>query len=372
MTRRWHLFGHNSGSMAAPNPEQELNRLRRTVKDGVPPLLVLLGPATFFRNEAMDLVLERLPDDVDVRTLTGDRETDGEELQGLRGKSLFGSGSWVVVRRAEAWLKQHGPTLATLAPVMPRECGVVIEATKLDRRTKVGKGLSKAGDVFEFRALYNEPYDRSRSPLEAETVGWIVGRAKAMNLSISGEAALLIMATVGTDPAECVAELERIASRAGPKQRTLGPDDLRGMLSCSFESTPFELADAVLGGDRRRALRSLEAMFERGTRGRDGQSVDRGGLFPFIASWLYQSMAKAYEGRFLLDRGVSVRDVAGRVGVRAFVPRYQQQVSSNPEPRLRSGLRLLHEAQRELRLSGEDPLWILRRFVDRYFAGAAS
>ena len=189
---------------------------------------------------------------------------------------------------------------------------------------------------------------------------------------LTPEAALLLMSTVGKDPAECIAELERVASRTGGEQRALGPDDLAGALTCSFESTPFELADALLGGDKRRATRSLEAMFARGVRGRDGKDVDRTGVFPFTVSWLYQSLSKAWEGRFLVDRGVSIRDVPGRLGVRVFIPRFQEQVSSNPEPRLRAGLRLLHEAQRELRLSGEDPLWILRRFVDRYFAGSSA
>jgi len=356
--------------MAVPNPEHELSRLRRTLEAGVPPLVVILGPASFFRDEALELVLARVPKDADVRRLAGDRETAGDELQDLCGASLFGSGSWLVVRRAEAWLKKHGPALAELLPKMASGCGAVIEAQKLDRRTKVGKQLSKAGEVFEFRELYAEPYDRSRSPLEAEAVGWIVERARGLKLRLTAEAGLLLMSTVGTDPGELVAELSRVASRMRGEKRALGPDDLAGALTCSFGSTPFELADALLGGDQRRATRSLEAMFERGVRGRDGKDVERSGVFPFAVSWLYQSLAKAWEGRFLLDRGVPIRDVPGRLGVRVFVPRFQQQVSGNPEPRLRAGLRLLHQAQRELRQSGEDPLWILRRFVDRYFAGS--
>ena len=93
-------------------------------------------------------------------------------------------------------------------------------------------------------------------------------------------------------------------------------------------------------------------------------------MFPSITNWMYRSMTTAYEGRYLLDRGVPLRDVPARLGVRTFVPRFQKQVSGNDERKLRSGLRLLHDAQRELRLTGEDPLWILRRFVSRYFAEA--
>ena len=95
-------------------------------------------------------------------------------------------------------------------------------------------------------------------------------------------------------------------------------------------------------------------------------------MFPFVVSWLYQSLANTYEGRFLLDRGVALAEIPQRVGVRAFVPRFQHQVQANSEPRLRRGLHLLHQAQRDLRLTGEDPLWLLRRFVDRFFEGSAA
>ena len=199
-------------------------------------------------------------------------------------------------------------------------------------------------------------------------VGWIRDRARRAGLGLTPEAALLLMHTVGTEPAECMAEIGRLAA-AG--KRSLDVDDLRGELSCSFESTPFEFADALLGGDQRRALRSLEAMYRRGVRGRDGDTVDSGGVFPFVTSWLWQSLAKAHEGRFWLDRGVPLREVGAKVGVKAFLPRFQQQVSDNSTARLTRGLRLLHEAQRKLRTSGEEPEWLLRELVRGWFTEAA-
>ncbi|MEM7205313.1 MAG: DNA polymerase III subunit delta [Planctomycetota bacterium] len=361
--------------MAVPNPERELTRLRTLVGRGLPPVVLVTGAADFFRSEAMDLALAALPEDADIRTLAGEQDTDGAELDVLRGGSLFGEGAWLVVRRAEGWLKKHGAALAAVLPGLRPGCGAIVEATKLDRRTKAGKALAKGAAVFEFRALYTEPYDRTRSPLDAEMVDWLVQRARGVDLRLTREAALLLMHTVGTDPAECLAELQRLATRAGGEagnKGSLGPDDLRGLLSCGFESTPFELADALLERDRQRTERSLEAMLQRGVRGRDGDRVDTGGVFPFVTSWLYQALARCYEGRFLLDRGVPLREVGGRVGVRAFADRFLQQVRLNPEPRLRRGLLLLHEAQRELRQSGESPGWVLRRFLLRYFAEDAA
>jgi DNA polymerase III delta subunit len=358
--------------MAVPNPEHELARLRKVLQRELPPAVVITGQSAFFRGEALESVLERLPADAEVRTVSGDCETSGDELLDLRGAALFGRGSWLVVRRGDGWLKERGKALLAVLPAMAPGCGLVLEAAKIDRRTTLGKQLGQPpAALFEFRSLYTEPYDRSRSPLEAEFVGWLVQRGRTRGVPLTPEAALLLMSTVGTDPAECMAELDRIAEQVEAGGRPLGPDAIKGLLSCGFESTPFELAEALLDGDRRRALRSLEAMFERGVRGRDGESIERGGVFPFIVSWLYQALANAYEGRFLLDRGVPLEDVPGRVGVRAFVPRFQAQVARNSELRLRRWLRRLHQAQRDLRLTGEDPLWILRRLIDDCLQGAA-
>lgn len=358
--------------MAAPNPERELERLAAAIADGPPRVVVVVGPAAYFRGLAVARVLARLPADADVRSIAGDEAGEAAELQDLRAQSLFGGGRWLVLRRGDAWVKAHGDELSAVLPRIHPRCGLVLEVAKLDRRTKLAKVLEEIGAVFEFRALYTEPYDRTRSPLEAEMVGWIQRRARAAGAPLTPAAALLLMHTVGTDPAECAAEVERIAVRLGGRRTALSPDDLRQQLSCGFESTPFELAEALLDGDRRRAERSLEAMCARGARAREGEPVDRGGLFPFIASWLYQALAQAYEGRFLRERGVARRDLPARAGVRAFADRFLRQVEANSLPRLRQGLLLLHEAQRELRQSGEEPEWILRRLVARWFAEAAA
>ncbi len=214
--------------------------------------------------------------------------------------------------------------------------------------------------------------DRTRSPLEAELVGWVVQRARKVGVTLTQEAAFLVVATVGRDPAELVAELQRVRDAIGGHRGTLGPDDLRAHLTTSFESTPFEFADAVLAFDRARAMRSLDAMFARGVRSRDGSTMDQGGIFPFVTSWLWQSLGNALQGRALVDGGLRPEQAAAQVGVRTFQDRYRAQVAHNPAPRLRRGLRLLLAAQRELRSCGEDPRWLLERFLARYFREAPS
>ena len=184
--------------------------------------------------------------------------------------------------------------------------GLVLEATRLDKRKKVCatfvKQLASSGAEFEFRDLYDLPFDRSRSPLEGELCKWVVRRASRLGVPLLPEAAWLLVVQVGKSPSELLAEIGRLRDQlgAGSSKKPLGPDDLRGRLTCSFEATPFDLADAVLGGDRRAALRAVRAMFDRGVRGKDGKTTGDGGVLPFTASWLHRSIATAYEGRVLL------------------------------------------------------------------------
>ena len=360
--------------MAVPNPARELVRLLAHTKQGLGRATVLIGVSPYFRGEALRAVTDAIPPKTNLRTIDAqEEETDGRELQDLRGGALFGGGTWLVVRRAEKWLAAHGEKLLAAIEGMGKACGVVIDATKVDRRTKLGKAIATLG-VFEFRELYDEPFDRSRGPLEGELVQWVVQRGRAVSVPLTPEAAFAMVTVVGKDPAELVAELSRVAAVLGNddggRRRPLTPDDLRGKLTCAFESTPFELAEALLAHDRSRCLRSLQAMFARGVKSRDGAPVDRGGVFPFTTRWLYSSLMTVHRGRLLVDSGTPLRDVASVAKVGAFADRYIKQVADNPEPRLRRGIQLLLDAQRELRTTREEPELLLERFVARYFAGS--
>jgi DNA polymerase III delta subunit len=361
--------------MAVPHPESELDALRSELRArGLPKVLLLTGPADFFRVEAFDLAVAAVPAGTELRRLDGGGEeakTDGQELFDLRGGGLFAKGTVLAVRRAKAWLEAHSERLVELLPKIADGCALVLEVPKLDKRTKLAKDLAGAGRLLEFRELYAEPYDRRRSPLEAELVGWVVDRARALKLPLTRQAAYLLVTVVGKDPSELHAELKGLAETFAGRSAKQAVDvaDLRGSLDARFESTPFEFVEALLADDRVRALRSLDAMFARGVRGRDGQTVDAGGVFPFLSSWLHQSLSQALAGRRLLDTGTRPDELARAVGVRGFADRFRSEVERHPEARLRRGLLLLHDAQRRLRYEGEEPRLLLEDLVAQWFAG---
>ena len=388
--------------MAGPHPEDELARLAKLQKRGLPPLVIVTGASDWFRTEAMESLLAAVPEAAELRLLDavderapggggdddedardeGAAEADGAEglaacpeLLDLRGGGLFVRTAFVAIRRGSNWWARHAATLAAQLPSFAKGSGLLLEAKKLDKRKRAAAALVKSvadnGCLFEFRDLYDMPYDRSRSPLEGELARWVVARSARLGVPLTPAAAWLLVVQVGKALPELVAELERLRDQfpADGKRAPLEPSDLRGKITCSFESTPFELAEAVLAGDKRRALRSVRAMFDHGMRKKDGGSMDPGGRLPFATSWLYQSLATAHEARLLLDSGVPLRDVPGRVGVRQFVERFVEQVQRNDLERLQRGLLAVHHCQRMSRLTGEEPEVLLERFLAQWFDG---
>ena len=377
--------------MAAPNPTVELTRLDKLARAGLPPIVLLHGPSEFFRSKAMTRLLAAVPKDAEVRSVDGAevRATDdsGDDsgaadaptvpvLQDLRGGGLFASATVVAVRRAANWWKKHGASVADVAPKIQAGSSLLVEAPKLDKRKKAVATLFKqlAGDgaVFEFRDLYDMPYDRARGPLEGELCKWVCVAGKKLGVALTPESAWLVISQVGKSPSELLSELERLRDQLGsdPSRGALEPKDLAGKLSVSFESTPFEFAEAVLGGDRRSAQRSLSAMFQRGVKQQDGKAMDTGGVLPFTTSWLYRQIAVVYEGRALYEEGTSSRDIPGRCGVRQFADRFLEQVKQNDLPQLQRGLLALHACLRKSRLSGEDGEALLERLLAQWFDGA--
>jgi DNA polymerase III delta subunit len=384
--------------MAVPHPDDELARLEKSVARDLAPVTVVTGANDYYRSKAMERVLRAVPKDAELRVLdaaelradAGGQDGDDDagpsadaagdvacaELLELCGGGLFAVRTLLVVRRGAAWWQLHVAALAAAMPRFAAGSALVLEANRLDRRKKVAQNLVKAlgdaGSLFEFRDLWDSPFDRSRGPLDGELCKWVVVGARRLGVPLRADAAWLIVMQVGKSLAELDAELQRLRDQFGfdPERKPLAPADLRGRLTCSFESTPFELADALLDGDRRAAWRSLRAMFDHGVKQKDGKLMEAAGLLPFTTSWLYQKLATTLEGRQLLDAGASPRDLPAKVGVRAFADRFVEQVQRHDAAKLRRGLLALHAVQRLSRVAGEEPDVLLERLLVAWFDGA--
>ncbi|GAB4160478.1 MAG: hypothetical protein Fur0037_27370 [Planctomycetota bacterium] len=385
--------------MAAPNPEKELARVRSIAKKGLPPLVVVCGPDDWFRGEAMRALARAVPADAEMLSIEGSlvrarsrsaesgesEESDAREsedsgsaapgcpeLQQLISGGLFASRTVLIVRRGANWLSAHGDAVLAIAPRIRAGSSLIVETQKLDRRTKIGKDLQRAGELFEFRSLYDAPFDRSASPLGAELVQWVIQRGKGLGLSLAPEAALALVRQVGKSPSDLLGQLELLRDQLDPadRRRTLRPSDLAGRLTSLFESNQFEFAEAVLDGDELGARRSLQALVERGLRLRDGTTADGAALFPLAASWLYQELATLHEARSALDSGTPAAELPAMFGRQRFPGPFLARVQRIDCRRSARGILALVHLQRQLRSGAEDPAVLLERFLWFWFTEA--
>ncbi len=351
--------------MASPNPEKELARLDDLLRGDCPRVLLLQGPARWFRDRALAAVRSTLGRSGDVIELDGN-ESGGAAaeaatfLMDLRSPSLFGGGRVLLLRNAERWLKQHGAVLAdTLSRIVSGNT-LVLLVSKIDGRTALAKRIRKHGAVFEFRNLYEKPFGHGRAGTSAEIVQWLVARGRTHGVTLDPGAALFMVEVVGADPGALDGELVRLGPTLSGGR--VSADTLRGALTVSFGSTQFELVDAILDRDARLALRSLRAMFREGLRDKDGKLIERSAIFPMASAWLRQSLGKLLEARAALDAGAPRGSVVAQFGG-YFRERFERQLGRRSTHELIDILGALRRAERRLRATGEESEVLLERLV---------
>jgi DNA polymerase III delta subunit len=349
---------------AAPNPEEELRRLAAAVEKRLPGCILLLGKARWFKDRAARLVIDRVAArGGDVIQLAGDQSQDARPIRDLRTASLFGGPKVLLVREPDKWLKAVEAPLLDAITKLPPQHALVLDAEKLDGRTKLSKTLTQAGQVFQFRDLYERPYRMGDDPASGELVRWLVDRGRTHHLKLSPAAGLFLVQTVGADPSRLDEELSRLRRGLEGVEGVITPELLHERVEVGFSSTQFLLAEAVLARDLNSALRSLDALEREGLEDAAGRSLESSALFPLVSSWLHRSLLAAAKTRRLIDQGEDPATAATRAGVVAYQDRFLAAVRKQKRTWFERGLVALARCERRLRESGEEPVPLLERMV---------
>jgi DNA polymerase-3 subunit delta len=93
---------------------------------------------------------------------------------------------------------------------------------------------------------------------------WIIERGKQLELTVDKEAAQALVERIGNDQRRLMRELEKIACYA-PEGGRVSAEVVEELTASDLETQAYELADAVVDGDRARALSVAEDLQQRGT-----------------------------------------------------------------------------------------------------------
>jgi len=94
--------------------------------------------------------------------------------------------------------------------------------------------------------------------------GWLRSRASAGGLELADDAAQLLVAMVGDDPAALVGEMDKAALAGGPENRRVGTAEVRAVVGEHRSHEVFELTRAVERRDGAAALLLLERLLAAG------------------------------------------------------------------------------------------------------------
>ena len=231
--------------------------LDRSLREGLRPLYLLLGPEIYLRRVAA----QTITDTALSRTLLREFNESSFSLFSDSVQSAVAAAEQLpmmsemrVVRiRDFARLREADEDILIRYLNNPSPSTVMIFiADELDRRKKSSKVLLDVCTVVEFAPLK-----------DTEAKAWAKARLKELKTAADDQVLSEVIRLVGTDVQTLSNELEKLASAAAETNRITMPlvDELIGR---SRELSNFELGDHLLAGNRQRALETLHRLLEDG------------------------------------------------------------------------------------------------------------
>jgi DNA polymerase-3 subunit delta len=352
--------------MANMTPAQFLARLKRRE---IPAVCLFLGQEAWNRKRCREALIAALgaPERQDAS-----QNTLAALVDDARSMSLFTSERFIFVSNAEAAMPRSGRTAAAAAGTEEDDDGeapagaaggagpleayvsdptpgvtLVFEASRWDfegddkaRTDRLRRFYSAIPEVVEFRRF---SLDDAR--METDRI------AKAANLKLDPAAAQALVEALAGDVGRIAVEIEKLAVYGKP----VSAEDLPNLVPDARQSTIFALVNALGRRDRARALDALDALV------REGEYLPL--ALTFLAT-LFRTALAAKEAN--LRSAGQVQGHFQKSGIPMWGSRAEQVAQTATRfsrDHLERGLRLIFEADRDLRSARPDDRTVVENFV---------
>jgi DNA polymerase-3 subunit delta len=240
--------------------------------------------------------VEKLRRGREVESYDASETTPEAVVSACNSYSLFGEGSFVLVRNLDAWnAAQKAVIVAYLENPAP-EADLVLVGKKLGARERLLAAVKKSGEVHTFE-----------QPTGKALVRWVIGRARELGLDLPEDVAGAMIARCSGDKQRLVNEAQKLALYVAGRPAT--EEDVEALFPPDVQSNIFAFVDALAAGDQASALELLEELIS------SGEPPLR---VTFMVRRQFRLVARA---RALFARGVSQGDVARELKVPPFVAR---------------------------------------------------
>jgi DNA polymerase III subunit delta len=239
--------------------------------------------------------------------------------------SLFGEGSFVLVKNLDAWNAAQKAAIVTYLENPAPGADLVLLGKKLGTRERLLAAARKSGEVHDFE-----------QPTGKALVRWTVGHANKLGLDLPEDVAQNLIGRCSGDKMRLVSETEKLALYVGEGRAT--QEDVEALCPPDVRSSIFAFVDALAGGDRGKALKLLEDLV--GT-----------GEPPLRVTYMVRRQFRLVaQARALLERGASREEVARELRVPPFVARkLEEQARGLGEADLERALGLVLDLERGLK-----------------------
>jgi DNA polymerase III subunit delta len=231
--------------------------LERSLREGLRPLYLLLGPEIYLRRVAAQTITDLALSHTMLREFNESSfslTTDAVQSAIAAAEQLPMMSETRVVRvRDFAKLREADEEILIRYLNNPSPSTVMIfTADELDKRKKSSKVLLDTCTVVEFAPLK-----------DAEAKAWAKSRLNELRVAADDQVLSGIISLVGTDVQTLSNEIEKLASAAANTGR-ITPDLVDQLIGRSRELSNFELGDHLLSGNRKKALETLHRLLEDG------------------------------------------------------------------------------------------------------------
>ncbi len=357
--------------MARISPEEMVVRL----ENGKPiPAILLLGEEAYLRDTCREQLIERFVPEA-ARTWAVSRYSAGRgETQAALDQAqtmamlspqqvvfledvkvieeLGEKNRDAAVAQLEAYLKNPAPFTV-----------MVLEATGLDQRMKLGKLLAEKALVVEC-GLGEKPEERQAAAVAlARAIGKEQGvefeKGAAEDLAEFVAADLMRLKTfVAADLMRLKTEIDKLATYAAVK-KVIGRADVSALVISEKTTTVWELADILASRQSKKAQEFLDRLL------REGEEPVRivGGI-----AWMFRKLIEASE----LKGGTNGWQAARALGMApAQAELALQNARKISKHRLLAGLHALRNADDRLKGSGAEPRTVMEFLVTQLTSGEA-
>ncbi len=319
--------------------------LRRAVEQGkCPPLICLYGEEIFFRNQAVQMLIEQVVPadarDFNLATFQG-KETSGQVvLEQLQTLPVFSPQRLILVRDFQAVPAAEADKFIDYLSAPLDESVLVLVADKIDRRRKFFQTFAKKGALVEFKQLYPN-----------QIPAFVREQVQAAGKRMTEDAMALFCRRVGTNLQEIYGELEKLCAYLG-ERNLVDVEDVKAIVSDVRADSVFDLTNALGKKQSSEALRLLGRLLA-------------DGIAPLvILNMMVRHFRQLWKTSELLEQGGGRKDVASGVGVNPyFVDGLISQSRQFKSGLFESFFEEFLEADLRLKSSGGDPRAILEALV---------